>query len=125
MTVPPLLVQRRMISALANAAGLVEKLTASGGRCVFHPLRSLSLIPCALTSSSIAWRPMKANVGVKMLGAVIVFGLAILTFGLSRSFELSLVALHMLCGAFDEYVLSSELEVPVGLEEPDAVEVVT
>ena len=39
--------------------------------------------------------------------------------------ELSLVALHMLCGAFDEYVLGSDLEVPVGLEEPDAVEVVT
>jgi MFS family permease len=45
-------------------------------------------------------RPMKTNVGVKMLGAVIVFAAAILTFGLSRWFWLSLTAL-IVAGAAD------------------------
>lgn len=44
--------------------------------------------------------PMKSDVGVKMLGAVIVFALAIVTFGLSKIFWLSLVAL-VVAGAAD------------------------
>lgn len=44
--------------------------------------------------------PMKTDVGVKMLGAVIVFALAIVTFGLSKIFWLSLVAL-VVAGAAD------------------------
>ena len=62
-------------------------------------------------------RPMKRNVGVKMLAAVIVFALAILTFGVSRSFALSLAAL-IVAGAADMvsvYVRSSLIQ----LHTPD------
>lgn len=45
-------------------------------------------------------RPMKTNVGVKMLGAVFLFALAILTFGLSKWFWLSFAAL-VVAGAAD------------------------
>jgi MFS family permease len=62
-------------------------------------------------------RPMKHNVGVKMLAAVIVFALAILTFGVSRDFALSLAAL-IVAGAADMvsvYVRSSLIQ----LHTPD------
>ncbi len=54
------------------------------------------------TSASIWFSiyPMKTEVGLKMLGAVILFALAILTFGLSTSFWLSLGAL-IVAGAAD------------------------
>jgi predicted MFS family arabinose efflux permease len=45
-------------------------------------------------------RPMKSNVGIKMFGAVLLFAAAILTFGLSRWFPLSLGAL-IVAGAAD------------------------
>jgi MFS family permease len=45
-------------------------------------------------------RPMKTNVGVKMLAAVFIFALAILTFGLSKWFWLSFAAL-IVAGAAD------------------------
>jgi predicted MFS family arabinose efflux permease len=44
-------------------------------------------------------RPMKADVGVKMLAAVLVFAVAIITFGLSKSFPLSVAALIVAGGA--------------------------
>ncbi len=44
-------------------------------------------------------RPMEKNVGVKMLAAVVVFGLAIITFGLSTWFWLSFAALTIAGGA--------------------------
>ena len=47
-----------------------------------------------------SFRPMKTNVGSKMLGSVLVFALAILTFGLSQWFWLSLAAL-IVAGAAD------------------------
>lgn len=47
-----------------------------------------------------SFRPMKTNVGVKMLGAVLIFALAILTFGLSKWFWLSFGAL-IVAGAAD------------------------
>ena len=47
-----------------------------------------------------SFRPMKTNVGTKMLGSVLVFALAILTFGLSQWFWLSLTAL-IVAGAAD------------------------
>ena len=50
-------------------------------------------IGAASTALWFSFNPMKTNVGVKMLIAVVVFGLAILTFGVSRSFLLSLCAL--------------------------------
>lgn len=44
-------------------------------------------------------RPMRTDVGVKMLVAVIIFAVAVLTFGLSKSFYLSLAALIVAGGA--------------------------
>lgn len=63
--------------------------------------------------------PMKTNVGVKMLAAVVVFGLAILTFGLSHWFWLSLAALIVAGGAdmVSVYVRSSLIQ----LHTPDAM----
>ncbi|QDM40115.1 MFS transporter [Altererythrobacter sp. TH136] len=45
-------------------------------------------------------RPMRTNVGVKMLGAVLIFALSVLTFGLSKWFWLSFGALTV-AGAAD------------------------
>ncbi len=59
-----------------------------------------------------SFRPMKTEVGIKMLAAVIVFGAAILVFGISRNFWLSLTAL-MIAGAADMvsvYVRSSLIQ---------------
>ncbi len=50
-------------------------------------------IGAASTAIFFSFRPMTSNVGVKMLIAVVVFGLAILTFGISTNFWLSLAAL--------------------------------
>ena len=64
-------------------------------------------------------RPMKTNVGVKMLIAVMVFGGAILTFGLSHWFWLSFAAL-IVAGSADMvsvYVRSSLVQ----LHTPDAM----
>ena len=47
-----------------------------------------------------SFRPMKTDVGTKMLGAVLIFALAILTFGLSKWFWLSFGAL-IVAGAAD------------------------
>ena len=74
-------------------------------------------VGAALTAVFFSFRPMKANVGVKMLGAVGVFGAAILVFGLSRNFWLSLGALSI-AGAADMvsvYVRSSLIQ----LHTPD------
>ncbi|WP_298091990.1 MFS transporter [uncultured Sphingomonas sp.] len=56
-------------------------------------------IGAATTAIWFSFRPMSSNVGVKMLIAVIVFALAILTFGLSTSFPLSVAALIVAGGA--------------------------
>ena len=64
-----------------------------------------------------SFRPMKTNVGVKMLAAVVVFALAILTFGVSTNFYLSLAAL-IVAGVADMvsvYVRSSLIQ----LHTPD------
>lgn len=74
-------------------------------------------IGAAITAVWFSFRPMKTDVGVKMLVAVIVFALAILTFGLSKSFYLSLAAL-IVAGAADMvsvYVRSSLIQ----LHTPD------
>ncbi|MBN8814703.1 MAG: MFS transporter [Sphingomonas sp.] len=64
-------------------------------------------------------RPLKSNVGVKMLVAVIVFAIAILTFGFSTWFPLSVAAL-VVAGAADMvsvYVRSSLIQ----LHTPDSM----
>lgn len=73
----------------------------------------------AVTAVWFSFRPMSTNVGVKMLTAVIIFGLAILTFGISKNFWLSLVALAVAGGAdmVSVYVRSSLIQ----LHTPDAM----
>ncbi|WP_375396179.1 MFS transporter [uncultured Sphingomonas sp.] len=76
-------------------------------------------IGATATAFFFSFRPMKANVGVKMLTAVIVFGTAIVTFGLSSWFWLSLAALVVAGGAdmVSVYVRSSLIQ----LHTPDAM----
>src|SRR5688572_7483821 len=66
-----------------------------------------------------AYRPLKHNVGVKMLAAVGVFGAATIVFGFSRSMALSLVCLALLGAAdmFSVYVRQSLIQ----LYTPDAM----
>jgi MFS family permease len=54
----------------------------------------------AVVALWLAFRPLKHNVGVKMLLAVVVFGIATIVFGLSKNFPLSLAMLALL-GAAD------------------------
>jgi MFS family permease len=76
-------------------------------------------IGAAATAVWFSFRPMTSDVGVKMLLAVGVFALAILTFGVSRSFPLSLAALVVAGGAdmVSVYVRSSLIQ----LHTPDAM----
>jgi hypothetical protein len=66
-----------------------------------------------------SFRPLRYNVGLKMLGAVIVFGAATIIFGLSRSMPLSLAALFVVGSAdmFSVYVRQSLIQ----LHTPDAM----
>lgn len=76
-------------------------------------------IGAAAASLWFSFRPMKSDVGVKMLGAVLLFAVAILTFGLSTWFPLSLAAL-IVAGAADMvsvYVRTSLVQ----LHTPDAM----
>jgi MFS family permease len=63
-------------------------------------LRAAPALGAAAVALWFAFRPLKRNVGVKMLGAVIVFGTATVAFGLSRWMPLSLFCLGIL-GAAD------------------------
>ena len=72
-------------------------------------LRAAPAVGAAVVALWFAFRPLQNNVGVKMLGAVVGFGVATIVFGLSKSMMLSLGALVAL-GAFDMlsvYVRSS------------------
>jgi predicted MFS family arabinose efflux permease len=76
-------------------------------------------IGAAVTAVWFSFRPMDSNVGTKMLIAVIVFAVAVLTFGLSTSFPLSLAALIVAGGAdmVSVYVRQSLIQ----LHTPDAM----
>jgi MFS family permease len=63
-------------------------------------LRAAPAVGATLTALYFAWRPLKHNVGIKMLGAVGVFGGATIVFGVSRTMPLSLLCLALL-GAAD------------------------
>jgi MFS family permease len=63
-------------------------------------LRAAPAVGATLTALWFAWRPLKHNVGVKMLAAVGVFGVATIVFGFSRFMPLSLLCLALL-GAAD------------------------
>ncbi len=76
-------------------------------------------IGAAVTAVWFSIRPMKTDVGAKMLLAVVIFGLAILTFGVSRLFWLSFAALIVAGGAdmVSVYVRQSLIQ----LHTPDAM----
>ena len=73
----------------------------------------------AVTAVFFSLRPLKTNVGPKMLGAVIVYGAATMIFGVSRSMPLSLLALAVAGAAdmFSVYIRSSLIQ----LYTPDAM----
>ena len=75
-------------------------------------LRAAPAVGATLTAAFFAMRPLKSNVGLKMLAAVAVFGGATIVFGLSRSMPLSLVCLALLGAAdmFSVYVRQSLIQ---------------
>lgn len=80
-------------------------------------LRAAPALGAALVALWFSFRPLRHNVGVKMLWAVVVFGAATVVFGLSTAFPLSLAMLALL-GAADMlsvYVRSSLVQ----LNTPD------
>lgn len=80
-------------------------------------LRSAPAVGAVLMALLFSFRPLKHNVGIKMLWAVVVFGLATIGFGLSTSYWLSIGMLAIL-GAADMlsvYVRSSLVQ----LNTPD------
>ncbi|QNN65491.1 MFS transporter [Sphingomonas rhizophila] len=82
-------------------------------------LRAAPAVGATLTALLFAFRPLKTNVGAKMLVAVGVFGAATVVFGLSRWMPLSLACLALL-GAADMlsvYVRQSLIQ----LHTPDAM----
>jgi MFS family permease len=65
----------------------------------YGALRSAPAVGALLVAGYLAVRPIRRRIGVKMLAAVVVFGLMTLVFAYSRSFALSLGALVVLGGA--------------------------
>jgi MFS family permease len=65
-------------------------------------LAAAPAVGAALTALFFSFRPLKTNVGPKMLGAVLVYGSATVLFGLSTSMLLSLIALSI-AGASDMF----------------------
>jgi MFS family permease len=63
-------------------------------------MRGAPAVGAVLVGLWLSWRPIEQNVGVKMLWAVVVFGVATIVFAVSRDFGLSLGALALL-GAAD------------------------
>ncbi|MEM0950497.1 MAG: MFS transporter, partial [Pseudomonadota bacterium] len=83
-------------------------------------LAQLAMAPgigALLTAAWFSYRPLKTNVGPKMLMAVFVFGVATIAFALSRSMVLSLVLLFVIGSAdmFSVYVRQSLIQ----LHTPD------
>ncbi len=75
-------------------------------------LRAAPAVGATLTAAFFAVRPLKTNVGTKMLVAVAVFGGATIVFGVSRSMPLSLACLALLGAAdmFSVYVRQSLIQ---------------
>ena len=66
------------------------------------PLRAAPAAGATMTAIIFSIRPLKTDVGVKMLAAVVVFGAATGVFGISRSYLLS-IAMLVLLGAADMF----------------------
>ena len=81
------------------------------------PLRAAPAVGATLTAIFFSVRPLKTDVGVKMLTAVVVFGAATAIFGISRSYYLSLSMLTLLGAAdmFSVYIRQSLIQ----LHTPD------
>jgi MFS family permease len=81
------------------------------------PLRAAPAAGATLTAIFFSIRPLRTNVGVKMLSAVVVFGAATAVFGVSTSFPLSLAMLTVLGAAdmFSVYIRQSLIQ----LHTPD------
>jgi len=81
------------------------------------PLRAAPAVGATLTAIFFSVRPLRTNVGVKMLTAVVVFGAATAIFGISKSFLLSLAMLTLLGAAdmFSVYIRQSLIQ----LHTPD------
>jgi MFS family permease len=75
-------------------------------------LRAAPALGATLTAAFFAFRPLRSEVGFKMLLAVAVFGGAPIVFGLSRSMPLSLACLTLLGAAdmFSVYVRQSLIQ---------------
>ncbi|MEL7445265.1 MAG: MFS transporter [Pseudomonadota bacterium] len=83
-------------------------------------LSQLAMAPAigaAVTAAYFSFRPIKTNVGPKMLGAVAIFGVATIVFGLSTSMPLSLGMLVIVGAAdmFSVYIRQSLIQ----LHSPD------
>lgn len=83
-------------------------------------LAQLAMAPAigaALTAAWFSFRPLRSNVGPKMLWAVAVFGMATIGFALSKSMPLSLALLFVIGAAdmFSVYIRSSLIQ----LHTPD------
>ena len=83
------------------------------------PMRAAPALGATLTAIFFSIHPIKTNVGVKMLSAVVVFGAATAIFGLSTSYWLSLAMLALLGAAdmFSVYIRQSLIQ----LHTPDAM----
>jgi len=81
------------------------------------PLRAAPAAGATMTAIFFSVRPLKTDVGVKMLTAVVVFGAATVIFGLSRSYLLSISMLALLGAAdmFSVYIRQSLIQ----LHTPD------
>jgi len=83
------------------------------------PLRAAPAVGATLTALFFSIRPLKTDVGVKMLGAVVVFGAATAIFGFSTYYPLSLAMLALLGAAdmFSVYIRQSliQLHTPDGM----------
>ena len=81
------------------------------------PLRAAPALGATATAIIFSFRPLKTNVGLKMLSAVVVFGAATAVFGISTSYLLSLVMLTLLGAAdmFSVYIRQSLIQ----LHTPD------
>jgi MFS family permease len=81
------------------------------------PLRAAPALGATLTAIYFSFRPIKTNVGAKMLSAVVIFGAATAIFGFSRIYLLSLAMLALLGAAdmFSVYIRQSLIQ----LHTPD------
>ena len=83
------------------------------------PMRAAPALGATLTAIYFSFRPIKTDVGVKMLSAVVAFGAATAIFGFSRSYALSIAMLALLGAAdmFSVYIRQSLIQ----LHTPDAM----